>query len=606
MAVGTTLSRLTGLLRIVALFYAVGFGPVADAYNLANTVPNIVTDLVLGGVLSATFVPVFVERLTRRRRDEAWDALSAVSSVSFIVIAVASVAFLVAAPFIVDALMAANHTAHAAAERHVATDLLVLFAPQLTAYLLIALSTALLNARRSFAAPTFAPIVNNLLLVGMLVLFGAIAHDVSVGTLQHDERWLLLLGLGTTVGVIAQALVLIPALRRAELELRWLPSFRHEAVRTVVRLSGWTFGLVVTNQVALVVVLATLAPITGGVSAYTYAYAFFQLPYGIVAVSIMTATAPELAEHWTTGDLAAFRHRMALSLRAMLAIVVPAAAGMVILARPLVALLGHATQHASATGSTGVALSMLALGLPGFCVFLYCIRVLQSIQDLRSAFWLYVVENGINVVLAVALVGPLGVRGVMLSISIAYTVAAVVALNRVRTRVHGLDADLVASPLRRVLLATAALVVAAALGANVTATSTGAGVLVRLVVGTAAGAAAYVLAAGLLARYADRRVRRTPHDPNRATSSSAEGGPRGVLRTPGPPAAGADDEDDERRVAPTTVAATSPGRRARPGRTPPPGPARLPPAGRPPAAPPPLGPTRKPGSPDPGRGKLDP
>ncbi len=598
MAVGTTLSRLTGLLRVVALFYAVGFGPLADAYNLANTVPNIVTDLVLGGVLSATFVPVFVERLTRRRRDEAWEAISAVTTVSVIVIAVASVLFLVAAPFLVSALMAGNHTANADAERHVATMLLILFAPQLTAYLLIALATALLNARRSFAAPTFAPIVNNLLLVAMLVLFGTIARGITVGTLQHAERWLLLLGLGTTLGVIAQAVVLIPALRRAELELRWLPRFRHEAVRTVVRLSGWTFGLVVANQLALIVVLNRLAPITGGVSAYTYAWTFFQLPYGIVAVSIITATAPELAEHWTTGDLAAFRHRMALSLRAMLAIVVPAAAGMVILARPLVSLLGHATQHGSGTATTGVALSILALGLPGFCVFLFCIRVLQSIQDLRSAFWLYVVENGINIVLAVALVGPLGVRGVMLSISIAYTAAAVVALNRVRTRVHGLDADLVASPLRRVLLATAALVVAAALGSNVTASSSGLGVLLRL--GGRDRRRGRRLRAGLPACW--------PSGPTagggRLTGGVRSGGgtdPSEMVDRPAGMAA-----YSAGAAGPTGATGAASDRWARPGRSGVPGPVRLPPAGLPPAKAPRLGPTRKPGSGDPERGRLDP
>lgn len=580
MAVGTTLSRTTGLLRVVALFYAVGFGPVADAYNLANTVPNIITDLVLGGVLAATFVPVFVEQLASKDDREAWDAISAVTTVTMIVVGVSSIVFLFCAPLIVDALTAGNHASDAGLQRHVATDLLVLFVPQLTCYLLISLATALLNARRRFAAPAFAPIANNVVLIAVLVVFGTIVHhDSTLSDLDHDRFWLLLLGVGTTLGVVAQVLVMIPSLRRTDLRLRWYPRFAHPAVKRIVGLSGWTFGLVVSNQVALFVVLYLLAPISGGVSAYTYAYTFFQLPYGIVAVSIMTATAPELARHWTTGDLAAFRRRLALGLRAMLAIVVPAAAGMLILARPLVAVLGHATAHGGATGDTGVALSMLALGLPGFCLFYYAVRVLQSIQDLRSAFWLYVFENGLNIALAVALAGPLGVRGIMLSISVAYTAAAAAGLVRVRSRVHGLGADLVAAPLRRILSATVALVVAATLASNAFAGDTGLVLLARVVAGAVAGGAAYVLAAGLLAG------RGRPRPPGR----EASGRPDGARRR----ASVRGDTETEARLR-TDGSAQYPRLE------------RLPPAGRPPARPTRLGPTLKPEPPAPPRGKLDP
>ncbi|HUI03159.1 MAG TPA: lipid II flippase MurJ, partial [Acidimicrobiales bacterium] len=134
MAVGTTLSRVTGVLRLAALTYAVGTLALSDSYNLANTLPNIVQDVILGGVLSATFVPVFVHRLTTRDDEEAWEAVSAVVSVTMIVIAVASVVFLLAVPFVIDATTALNHNAQAAAGRAVAKDLLFLFVPQLTCY----------------------------------------------------------------------------------------------------------------------------------------------------------------------------------------------------------------------------------------------------------------------------------------------------------------------------------------------------------------------------------------------------------------------------------------------------------------------------------------
>ncbi len=574
MAVGTSLSRATGVIRIIVLAYALGTSThLADAYNLANTLPNIIHDIVLGGVLSATFIPVFVQRLTTRTDDEAWEAISAVTSVTLIVIAVASVVFLVLCPLLIDATTTLNHSAQASQDRHVATELLILFVPQLTGYGFISLGTALLNARRRFGAPMFSAIANNVVLIVVVAYYGITVHRAarSIGGLAHDRSQLLLLGLGTTAGVVAQAGLMVPSLRRAGLRLTWKPDFHHEAVRTIVRLSGWTFGLVVANQVALIVILTLAGHTQGAVSAYTYAWTFFQLPYGVVAVSIMSATAPELTAHWSRGDLVAFRRRLATGLRTTMAVVVPAAAGELVLSHPLVALLlAHGVTTVSDTIPTATSLALLALGLPGFCVFLYAVRVLQSVQDLRSAFWLYVLENGVNIVAAVALVGPLGVvRGIALSITIAYTLAAVAALLHLRTRVRGLDGDLVVGPLLHVAVATAALVVAAALGSNVTASQSDPGLLLRVVAGSLAGGAAFVLTAGVLGG----RRRRPPDRP------------------PGP---GPEPPDAPHDPPPR-------GRRGRTGLPPRPDP--LPPAGRPPRRPSRLGPTRRtgPGSPDRGR-----
>jgi putative peptidoglycan lipid II flippase len=512
MAVGTTLSRVTGVIRIFAITYALGSLSLADAYNLANTIPNIVHDIVLGGIVSATFIPVFVERLSTRTDEEAWDAISAVTSVTLLVIGAATVLFFVVTPFVIDVTTSLNNSSGAAQTRHVATDLLLLFVPQLTCYGLVSLGTALLNARRSFAAPMFTPVANNLVLILVLLLFAAYTHQRTVGAVSGNRGDVLLLGLGTTFGVVAQAALMVPSLRKAGLRLRWLPDFRHDAVRTILRLSGWTFGLVVANQIALTVVLVMSQKVgAGAVSAYTYSYTFFQLPYGVVAVSLMSATAPELASLWSVGNIEGFRRRMALVSRGMLAIIVPAAAGLLVLARPLVALiLAHGATSVSQTVPTASALAMLALGLPGFCIFLYAIRVLQSIQDLRSAFWLYVLENGVNIVFAVALAGPLGVRGIALSISIAYTLAAVVAVARVRDRVGGLGARWMARPLGRVAVSSAVMILVTALASNVSAAQRGFGLLGRVLLGVVAGLVSYFLTAGALAAVTSRRGPRGP------------------------------------------------------------------------------------------------
>ena len=506
MAVGTALSRVTGLARVVAQTAALGGSGFADAYNLANTTPNIVTDIVIGGVLSATFVPVFVDHLATRRSKEAWQAISAVVTVTVAVLVVATVAFFLLAPDIVRLYTVTNHNPDVADQQRVATYLLRWFVPQLTCYGLIALFTALLNSRGKFAMPMFVPIANNLVVIVVLAWFHSIVPHPTLASVDAHHHGLVLLAFGTTLGVIVQAILLVPSLLRADLhlEFRWQPG--HEAVRTITRLAGWTFGFVLANQVALFVVLALADGASpGAVSAYTYAYKFFLLPYGIVAVSLMTAVAPSLAARWARRDTVAFRRRMAFGLRGILAIVIPSAVGMIVLAHPLIDLvLFHGAESASAANSTAAALAMFALGLPGFSTFLYMVRVLQSMQDTRTAFQLYLLENGVNIVLAVALVGPLGVRGLALSVSVAYTVAAVAAMAVIRRRVGGLDAADLGRPLRRVVAATGVMAVATVLAVNVTGSSSDAGLLFRVVFAAVVGVAVYLGSVVVLGGRAER------------------------------------------------------------------------------------------------------
>jgi putative peptidoglycan lipid II flippase len=509
MAVGTTLSRVTGVGRVIALTLALGGGGFADAYNLANTTPNIIYDVVLGGVLSATFVPVFVDHLSTRKTKEAWQAISAVVTVTVTVLIVSSVAFFLLTPSIIDLYTVSNHHADVHQQQAVAVFLLRWFVPQVACYGLIALFSALLNARGKFAAPMFVPIANNLVVIGVLLWFHALVPHPSLASVDANHHGLVLLGLGTTLGVVVQAIMLVPSLLRADLHLRFLWQPANRAMRTITRLAGWTFGWVVANQVALVVVLALAdgAKIPGAVSSYTYAYTFFLLPYGVVAVSVMTAVTPSLSARWATGDLAGFRHRMAFGLRGMLAIIIPSAVGMLILAHPLIDLvLAHGAESAADADSTGATLAMFALGLPGFCTFLYMVRVFQSMQDTRTAFRLYLVENGLNIVVALALVGPMGVRGLALSLSVAYTAAALLALAVVRIRVGGLGGPDLTAPLRRVVGATGVMAVATVLALSVSGATSGVALLVRVVFAVVVGVVAYVATAGLLGA---RRARRT-------------------------------------------------------------------------------------------------
>jgi putative peptidoglycan lipid II flippase len=548
MAVGTALSRLTGVIKLIVLVYAVGDQWFADGYNLANNTPNMIHDIVLGGVLAATFVPVFVDRLSTRKGPEAWRAISAVTTMTITVLAVASVIFWFAVPEIINIYTVANHSAQAPEQRAEAITLLKWFVPQLAFYGLISLFTALLNARRKFAMPMFVSVANNLVVIAALLWFHAVVGNLSLSAIARHATFLAILGLGTTLGVVVQALLLLPSLHRADLHIKFVWEPGHEAMRTIMRLAGWTFGLVLANQLALTIILALADRTPGAVSAYTYAYTFFQLPYGIVAVSIMSAVAPSLAERWALRDTVGFRRRMSYGLRGMLAIIIPATVGMLILSHVLSDLIfAHGATSTAGAGTIGSTLAMFSLGLPGFCVFLYMTRVLQSMQDTRTAFYLYLVENVINVAVGLALVGPLGVRGLALSLSIAYSVTAVLAVSVIRGRLGGFGGDQVSQPLKRVVISSAVMAVVTVLAVNVSSAETGFGVFFRVALAVVVGVLAYAGTAALLAARAAKhkggpKPRGTggpmgptaPASPNRperprtaaGTRSSARGMPR--------------------------------------------------------------------------------
>ena len=519
MAIGTGASRFTGVLRIVALAFALGQTHLADAYNLANTTPNMIYDVVLGGIMMATFIPVFADQFAKYSERDAMRSISAVITLSGVILVCASIAFWFAAPILIDGLTALDKPAHAlssysvASERAVAVTLLRWFVPQIAFYGFIAIATALLNIRRRFIVATWVPIVNNIISISVLLWFAAIAgSNPTLLSVEKHHSQLMLLGLGTTLGVAIQAVVLIVNLRGARLELlRWRWDPRDQAVLTVLRLSGWTFGFILANQATLFVILALAGGTHGSdpVSSYTYAYSFLLMPYAVVAVSVMSAVTPELAEYWSAQNLAGFTNRLSKGLRAILAIIIPAAIGMILLARPVIGLLlGHGhTTAAGASQSTGAALAMFSLGLPGFCTYLYVVRILQAMQQTRTAFWLYLIENGLNVGFALLLVGPIGVRGLALSLSIAYTVAAIIGLLVLRHRLGPLGQPQSWSSLRRASIISVVMGLVVLVTSSLWGATSEIGSLFKVVFATGSGVATYAGAAYLMARRNDKKAR---------------------------------------------------------------------------------------------------
>jgi putative peptidoglycan lipid II flippase len=503
--VGTIASRLTGLLRLVMVAYALGGKGPADAFNLANSTPNIIHDLVLGGVLGATFVPVFVNRIARATAREASESISAVITLAGAGLLVATLLFELLAPEIIRAYTFGTHSGP---EQQVAVELLRFFAPQLLFYGAISLMAAVLATQDRFVAVGVVPVVNNIVSIGVLAAFAAIERAPTITSLTNNHSALLLLGLGTTGGVALQALVLAPSLRRSSIRLRFLWRPSDPAVRGILSLSGWTFGFVLTNQVAVFVILAMeyhLGP--DRVSAYTYAYAFFQFPFGVAATAIVNVATPDLARAWGEHDTVLMGRRIGMAIRQLLAVILPSMTAYLILAKPAVTLiLEHGALNEPDAQRIAAVLVLFSLGLPGYCIYFLAIRTFQAMRDTRTAFWCYLIENGINIGLAVVFYHRLGVQGLALSYSIAYTIAAVVALVIIRHRLGTMGGRaIVASSLRSFAMAIVMAIVVA-LVVTITGTSTGLLGWGKLIVATAAGGIAYFGGAGLAATLAARRI----------------------------------------------------------------------------------------------------
>ncbi|MDP8960210.1 MAG: murein biosynthesis integral membrane protein MurJ [Actinomycetota bacterium] len=465
MAAGTLLSRLTGFLRVAALSYAFGVteSKLADAYNVANVTPNIVYELVLGGVLSSVLVPVFVETL-RRDHEEHRHVVNAVTTVAGTVLVLISTVAIFAAPLIARVLTlgAEGGGEEAVAMRQTVTLFLRLFLPQVLFYGLITIWTAYLNAHRHFGAPMFAPVLNNLVVAAVVLAFGFLVGFEPVDLETVATAPLLLVGVGTTLGIVAMTFPLWPVSRRHG--WRWRPSldWRHPMVRRVGRLGVWTVLYVVTNQIGyfVVVVLTGAMAVPGGFAAYTYAFVFFQLPHGIYAVSVMTALLPALAAAASDDDLGTFRRELTRGVRVTALVIFPSGLGLAVLATPIVRLLlEHGVFTASSTVLVSRTLTAFALGLASFSLFQLFLRAFYALQDTRSPVLVNVGAVGVNILLDVVLFLLLPtewkVPGLALGHAIAYTVGALLFAVLLRRRLRGLQGRETAGQLGRVVAAAA-------------------------------------------------------------------------------------------------------------------------------------------------------
>ncbi len=523
MAVGTIVSRITGVGRDIAIVAAIGFGTLADAYTLGNTLPNTIYLLLVGGTLSAVFVPQLVRHL--KSDPDGGDAyanrLLTLTSLVLLVIAVASVLL---APWIVSLYVPQDYPP---ANYELAVAFARLCLPQIFFYGIYTMQAQVLNSRGHFGMPMFAPIANNVIVIAMAFAFLAIAGtSATVESITPGE--VALLGVGTTLGVVVQSLILLPVLRRVDFRIRPRFDFRGSGLGKTAKLAGWTVALVLANQVALLITarLATQANVLAseagstpeGLMTFDKAYLVFMLPVSVITISIVTSLLPRMSEQAAEGDLRAVSDQLVSGARLISALVLPAGA-ILIAAGPFVAQLifGYGAGAGDAAHYTGVVISAFAVGLLPFSLFYLLIRGWYALEDTRTPFYVTVVFNGLLIVFMLGFfqVAPTGAKVVSLALaeSLAYWISLVVAwlwLRRKLVHMHTWDtiwalirmylAGLLAIPVAFLGTLVADVLVGAIPGDWLETSSAGRVILPAVALGTASivGFIAYVLFCRLL------------------------------------------------------------------------------------------------------------
>ncbi|GAA2637735.1 MULTISPECIES: murein biosynthesis integral membrane protein MurJ [Streptomyces] len=474
MAAGSVVSRATGFLRSAVVAAALGAAFLGDSYTVANTVPNIIYMLLIGGALNAVFVP----ELVRAAKEHA-DGGSAYTD-RLLTACIAALLALTAAAVLAAPLIVSVYTDYDGAQASTTVALARYCLPQILFYGLFTLLGQVLNARGRFGAMMWTPVLNNVVIIGVFGLFLFVSHDGASGLSAAETR---LLGLGTTVGIVVQALALVPSLRAAR--FRWRPRFdwRGSGLGRPLRNAGWLVMLVLTNQIAYWVVTrlstttgqhAVDAGLAGGAGyiAYTNAYQLWIVPQGIITVSLVTALMPRMSAAATEGDLAAVRRDISYALRSSAALVVPAAALFAALA-PWV--MGSVFEYGRTDAADiEVMAGMLIAFAPGLIAYSaqYVLsRGFYALSDTRTPFFLNLVIAGLNAGLSAAayfLLSPRwAVTGMAAASSVAFLAGAAVTAHTLARRLgprEGTRTQRRATAVRTHLRLLAACVPAAAAG----------------------------------------------------------------------------------------------------------------------------------------------
>lgn len=460
MALGTVVSRLTGFVRLYLLAFTIGSHLDADLFNNANTIPNTLYILVAGGVFNVVLVPQMV-RAMKRDPDGGEAYVNRIMTLGLLVLAVATVVLVVAVPLILHIVAPGRLFTAGFEDQYASARLLMwLCMPQVFFYGTFVLLGQVLNSRGVFGPMMWAPIANNLVAIatlgGYLALFGA-----SDGHDGFTTGQAVLLGVGSTVGIAAQAALLGPFLRRAGFHFRPRFDFRGTGLGHTLRLGAWTLGFIIANQVAYIVVQrlgigATLCGAAAGTASagstvYEFGYLVSQVPHGIITVSLATAIIPTLSALAADQALDQLSAQLTRVMRVVLAVVAPLAVAAAVLGPIAIHAIAFGGIRANA-GAIGLTVAAFAPAMIAFAVHYMMLRGFYAMENTRTPFFIQLAVALTNIVVAVALAARVDCAHVSIALALAFGASYVVGATLSATLLGRMTTNLFGPDTRRFLL----------------------------------------------------------------------------------------------------------------------------------------------------------
>ena len=424
MAVGTIFSRISGLGRNLLLVAALGTAIIGDTFQVANTIPTVVYILVAGGALNAVFVPQIVREMKKPDGGNAF--VSQLATATFTILAIATAIGVLAAPLVVR-LYAAKFGGSGLETEFELTVLFTRYClPQILFLGLFTLFGQIANARGSFGPMMWAPILNNLVVIGVLIGFIAIAPNAQDGVISTSAKTLL--GLGTTFGAFVQAAILIPVIVKSGVRLR--PNFHWSSLGKSAHLAKWTMIFVLINQAGFVVIvnLATAASVRAkesgidvgvGFTPYQNAHFIFLLPHSIIAVSLVTALLPRISRLAADTQISNVRDEIQQTLLNLYSLIIPAAFAMLFLGQPIAHLIFAGSNSADAS-QIGMILSGFALGLIPFCSSYVMLRGFYAFEDTKTPAAITLLMNIVTIFCATISYFVLPIRFITVGIAVSF------------------------------------------------------------------------------------------------------------------------------------------------------------------------------------------
>ena len=450
MGSGTLISRVLGLVRLMLIAALLGTStPRADIFWAANLIPNSLLLLLAGGVLNTVLVPQ-ITRAIHADEDGGEAYVNRILTAFGLAIAGLTVILTAAAP-LVTALYTSNKWRAPELAQHYAgmVALAYLCVPQLFFYGMFFLLGQVLNAKDEFGPMNWAPIANNVVSIGVLGVYFAVWGSGNASEpFTTGQIWVL--GLGSTIGIIVQLLVLLPYMKRTGYTFRMRFDLKGTGLGRTARIAKWTIYYVVVSQLTLILItrLATSATAgtTNGAGATVYSSAemLWLLPHSLITVSLATAMLSSASRLAAAGNLDGVAQETTKTIRFAVVLLVPASVGLVALAAPAARLLfGHGA-GASGAGFIATTLIAFAIGLVPYTVQFICTRTYYALEDTRTAFLLQFVVLSLNAGLAVAFVAWAGSPSLVapalaLAVTVAYCVGVVITLRALRRRLPSLS-----------------------------------------------------------------------------------------------------------------------------------------------------------------------